>query len=206
MLDTGGFSGYANVGHTTAKVYTPVVGGLVFNAPLPGTEGLLDHDQKRQVTIHAQYQLPARLPWVAMTWRYDSGVVAGAVPDLASLIALTPNQQQTVGFYCGNQVATIGSPITSCTSPNYGTKFVNVPAAGTENDITNPPRIKPHSVLDLDIGTDDLLRAGKGTRWTMRLSVLNATNTKAMYNFLSTCAGTHFIPTRSVRAQVGIVF
>ncbi len=141
-----------------------------------------------------------------MTWRYDSGVVAGAVPDLASLVALTPNQQQTVGFFCGNQVATIGSPITSCASSSYGTRFVNVPAAGTENDITNPPRIKPHAVLDLGVGTDDLFRTGKRTRVTARLTVLNVTNTLAMYNFLSTCAGTHFVATRSVRAEVGISF
>jgi hypothetical protein len=206
MLETRGFTAFANVGHTTAKVYTPEVGGLIFNAPLPGVEGLLDHDQKAQVTIHAQYQLPARLPWVSMTWRYDSGVVAGAVPDLDSLLALTPNQQQTVGFFCGSQVATIGSPITSCASSNYGTRFVNVPAAGTENDITNPPRIKPHAVLDLGVGTDDLFRSGKRTRWTARLTVLNVTNKQAMYNFLSTCAGTHFIPTRSVRAEVGVAF
>jgi hypothetical protein len=206
LLETNGLTAFANVGHTTAKVYTPVVGGLVFNAPLSGQVGLLDHDQKLQVTIHAQYQLPKKLPWVSMTWRYDSGVVAGAVPDLAGLVALTPKQQQTVGFFCGNQVATVGSPITSCTSPSYGTRFVNVPSAGTEDDIANPPRVKPHAVLDLAIGTDDLFRTGKRTRVTARLTVLNATNTEAMYNFLSTCAGTHFIATRSVRGEVGVAF
>ena len=117
MLETKGLTAFANVGHTTAKAYTPMVGGLVFNAPLPGQVGVLDHDQMLQVTMHAQYQLPNKLPWVALTWRYDSGVVAGAVPDLDSLLALTPNQQQTVGFFCGGSVATIDRPITACTSP-----------------------------------------------------------------------------------------
>jgi hypothetical protein len=206
MLETKGLTAFANVGHTTAKAYTPMVGGLVFNAPPPGEVGLLDHDQKLQVTMHAQYQLPNKLPWVALTWRYDSGVVAGAVPDLDSLLALTPNQQQTVGFFCGGRVATIDRPIAACTSSTYGTKFVNIPAEGTVNDVTNPPRVKPRQVLDLAIGTDDLFRTGNRARVNLRLSVLNVTNTQAMYNFLSTCAGTHFVPTRSVRAEVGVAF
>ena len=206
MLETKGLTAFANVGHTTAKAYTPMVGGLIFNAPLPGQVALLDHDQKLQATVHAQYQLPKKLPWVALTWRYDSGVVAGAVPDLESLLSLTPNQQQTVGFFCGNSGATIDNPITACGPSTYGTRFVNIPAEGTVNDVTNPPRVKPRLVLDLAIGTDDLFRTGNRARVNLRLSVLNVANTQAMYNFLSTCAGTHFIPTRSVRAEIGIVF
>jgi hypothetical protein len=43
-------------------------------------------------------------------------------------------------------------------------------------------------------------------RWTLRLTALNVTNKVAMYNFLSTCSGTHFVAPRAYRAEVGIAF
>ena len=37
-------------------------------------------------------------------------------------------------------------------------------------------------------------------------SQLNITNKVAMYNFLSTCSGTHFVAPRAYRAELGIAF
>jgi hypothetical protein len=207
MKETKGVTAFATLGHTRARVFGPETGGLIFNSTnLPSDAVVrIDHDQALQSTTHAQYQLPKRLPWMALTWRYDSGIVASATPDLASLLALTPNQQQTVGFYCGSQKATIANPITSCTLADYGTVFANIPAAGTENDDHNPARIKPRNILDFGVGSDNLFHTDK-VRWTARFSVLNLTDKKAMYNFLSTCSGTHFLPPRALRAELGISF
>ena len=99
----------------------------------------------------------------------------------------------------------MSDPITVCNSSNYGTEFVNIPAAGTENDDRNPARIKPRNILDLSIGSDNLFHTDK-VRWTARFSVLNLTDKVAMYNFLSTCSGTHFLPPRALRAELGIAF
>ena len=87
----------------------------------------IDHDQAFQSTSHVQYQPRKNGPWVAFTWRFDSGIVAGAIPDLASALALTADQQAQIGFYCGSQVATIDAPITTCNVPypNWGAKLVN---------------------------------------------------------------------------------
>ncbi len=207
MKETKGLTSFVTLGHTRARVFGPETGGLIFNSTnLPSDAVVrIDHDQALQSTTHVQYQLPKRLPWAAFTWRYDSGIVASATPDLASLLALTANQQQTVGFYCGSQTATIANPITTCNSANYGTAFVNIPAAGTENDDTNPARIKPRNILDLGVGSDNVFHTDK-VRWTARFSVLNLTNKEAMYNFLSTCSGTHFLPPRAFRAELGIAF
>ncbi len=207
MKETKGITSFVTLGHTRARVFGPETGGLIFNSTNIPSDAVtrIDHDQALQSTTHIQYQLPKRLPWAAFTWRYDSGIVASATPDLASLLALTPNQQQTVGFYCGDQKATIADPITVCNSSNYGTEFVNIPAAGTENDDRNPARIKPRNVLDLSIGSDNLFHTDK-VRWTARFSVLNLTDKVAMYNFLFTCSGTHFLPPRALRAELGIAF
>ena len=41
----------------------------------------IDHDEEFNMTAHMQYQTPwKRGPWVGFNWRYDSGLVAGAVP------------------------------------------------------------------------------------------------------------------------------
>jgi len=49
-------------------------------------------------------------------------------------------------------------------------------------------------------------RTGKRARLTMSLTVLNPPDTVATYNFLSTCAGTHFVPTRRIRGEIGLAF
>jgi outer membrane receptor protein involved in Fe transport len=206
MAQTKGFSFFTTLGHTRARIYGPEVGGIIFNQSnlTDVTVQRVDHDQALQSTTHFQYQLPKRLPWVALTWRFDSGIVSNAVPDLASLLTLTADQQQMIGFYCGSQVATISNPITACNS-NYGAKLVNIPAAGTENDDKNPARVKPRNLFDLGVGSDDLFHTER-VKWTGRFTVLNLTNKVALYNFLSTCAGTHFVEPRSLRAEFGVTF
>ena len=204
MAETKGFSLFSTLGHTRARIFGPEVGGVIFSAPTDVVVARIDHDQALQSTTHLQYQLPKRLPWVGLTWRYDSGITAGGVPDLASLLGLTPDEQQMIGFYCGNQVATIANPITSCNS-SYGAKLVNIPAPGTENDDKNPPRVKARHLLDLGIGFDNLFHTDR-VKWNGRLTVLNLTDKVAMYNFLSTCSGTHFVAPRTFRGAFGVTF
>lgn len=201
-----GLSGYVNVGHTSARVFGPENGGLIFSAPINVSVLRIDHDQNFQSTSYVQYQLKKNGPWVAFTWRYDSGIVAGAVPDLASVLGLTADQQAQIQFYCGNQVATPWSGITTCNpSSNWGTKLVHIPAPGTENDDTNPPRIRGRNLFNAGVGTDNLFHTDR-VRWTLRFDALNITNTYALFNFLSTCSGTHFVPPRTFRAHLGIAF
>jgi hypothetical protein len=202
-----GLSAYTTLGHTRARVFGPENGGIIFGSPVDRSVVRIDHDQAFQSTTHAQYQLMRNGPWVAMTWRFDSGIVSGAVPDLASALGLTADQQAQIGFYCGNQVATPYSPITTCNVPypNWGAKLVKVPAPGTENDDTNPARVRPRNLFDVSVGTDNLFHT-EHVRWTLRLTALNVTNKVAMYNFLSTCSGTHFVAPRAYRAEVGIAF
>jgi hypothetical protein len=96
-------------------------------------------------------------------------------------------------------------PITSCSSPNYGAERLRIPAAGTYNPDTNPPRIAPRNLFDIGLGTDDLFHTDK-VKWTLQLTAVNITNEVALYNFLSTFSGTHFVTPRAYTVNLGFNF
>jgi hypothetical protein len=79
----------------------------------------------------------------------------------------------------------------------------SAPAPGTENDDKNPPRIAPRHLFDLAIGDDNLFRGDK-YEWSAQLTIVNLTNKVALYNFLSTFSGTHYVTRRT--AQVAFNF
>ncbi len=203
-----GLSAFIVAGHTRSRYFPPESGGLFFNSDLPGGVFRIDHDQKFQQTTQVQYRFEhwKRLaPYVAFTWRYDSGLVAGSVPDYASALDLTGDQQAQIGLFCGSTFATATSPILACGSANRGALRVVIPVDGKENDDTNPPRIAPRHLFDFSVGTDNLLR-GEHTKVTLRFSGINISNKVALYNFLSTFSGTHFVTPRAFQVQAGVTF
>ena len=203
-----GLTAFTVAGHTRARFFPPETGGLFFNSDLPSGVFRIDHDQKFEQTTQVQYQFEhwKRLaPYVNFTRRYDSGLVAGSVPDYATALDFTADEQQQIGLFCGSAFATLASPIRSCTSDNRGALRVRIPAEGTENDDTNPPRIAPRHLFDFSAGTDNLFRADHN-KISLRFTVVNITNKVALYNFLSTFSGTHFVTPRTFQVQAGISF
>ena len=63
----------------------------------------------------------------------------------------------------------------------------------------------PSGSFDLGIGVDNVLHTEK-TKLRVRLSVINVTNKEALYNFLSTFSGTHFVTPRAYQVQLGVTF
>lgn len=91
----------------------------------------------------------------------------------------------------------------------FGSSFIKVPAPGTENDDHNPQRIAPRSLFDLAIGDDDLFHAALKSdryKWSAKFEVINLTNTVALYNFLSTFSGTHYVTPRTLTGELGFHF
>ena len=204
LVEHGGFSAFTVMGHTNAIFSPPGTGGLL--TELPASDFRIDHDQKFQQTTSAQYVFEKRhAAWAALSWRYDSGLVAGSVPDYATALTLSADQQAAIGLFCGSTVASLDSPIASCDVPDRGATRLRIPADGTADDLNNPARIAPRNLFDLGLGVDNLLRTGR-TRVKVRVSVVNLTNQQALYNFLSTFSGTHFVSPRAYQVQVGIGF
>ncbi len=211
LTNIHGFSASTVMGHTRSRFFGPSNGGLIFNSPLETHVFRIDHDQAFQQTTSLRYEAPKGAPlgryqpWIGFTWRYDSGLVAGAVPDLASVLSLSAAQQAAIGFYCGSQVASPFSGISSCASSNYGATRLTVPKAGTFSADHNPARVAPRNLLDVSVGADNLFHAER-YRVSLRLSATNLTNEVALYNFLSTFSGTHFVGPRTYQAELGFSF
>ena len=179
-----------------------------------GQSGLpfrIDHDEAFNQTTHLQYQVGKRGPWIGWNWRYDSGLVAGALPFAVDantpvdLTGFTADQQMEAGFFCGSQFPTLGAPLTTCAPAQFGSTRVSIPSPGTENDDHNPPRIAPRHLFDAAIGHDNLFH-GDRYKWAVRFTVINLTNKEALYNFLSTFSGTHFVTPRSYNAALTFNF
>ncbi|MGB7283385.1 MAG: hypothetical protein WBE13_14065, partial [Candidatus Acidiferrum sp.] len=228
--DTHGFTAFVVMSSVAARFFTPQVSGI---GATPSTAGgstvfRIDHDEKFNQTTHLQYQPWKRSPWLGFNWRYDSGLVAGPLPcfggencangpngggpdDLVDVSGLTPDQQFQAGLFCGSVYATPTSPISStyganlCPATSYGSKYVSVPAPGTENDDLNPPRIAPRNLFDVSVGDDNIFHADR-YKWSLRLTAVNITNKVALYNFLSTFSGTHYVTPRALTAELGFHF
>lgn len=211
LTNWNGVSAFFTAGHTVAKFFPPETGGLFFNSDLPTGPFLIDHDQKFQQTTQVQYSFDSLKdfsrfrPFVAFTWKYDSGLVAGSVPDFATALGLSADEQQQIGLFCGNVFATISSPITTCSSAHRGALRLRIPADGTANDVTNPARTAPRNLFDLSFGSDNLTRSDR-VKLSARVTIVNLTNKQALYNFDSTFSGTHFVTPRSIHAQFGVSF
>jgi len=204
-IDMHGLRVYVTMGHANARFFGPENGGIIFNSNLTVGAYRQDHDQVYQQNVNLRYQKSKNGWWTDFTWRYDSGLVVGAVNNLANALALTADQQAVIGLYCGGEQATLTHRITSCASPDYGAARIHILAPGAENDDRNPPRTKPRNILSLSVGTDNLFRTER-LRTMVRFTVVNLTNQAALYNFLSPFSGTHWVEPRSYHAQLGWAF
>jgi hypothetical protein len=226
-----GFSALAVFSSVAARFFTPQIGGAgaVPSVALAGgsTPFRIDHDEKFNLTTHLQYQ-PWKLgPWFGFNWRYDSGLVAGQTPCFGGNCAqttvdstgapavaltdsfgvpLTADQEFESGLFCGSQHATPTVALPNpCPLSQYGSTLLNVPKPNTENDDKNPPRIAARSLFDVSVGHDNLFRGDK-YKVSLQLTAINITNKYALYNFLSTFSGTHYVTPRALTAETGFHF
>ena len=224
MPNLHGFSAYVVMSSVAARFFTPQVTGIGATPTSTGTSSVfrIDHDETFNQTTHIQYQIGKRGPWIGFNWRYDSGLVAGPVPcaggncangpngdnNNVDVSGITPDQQFEAGLFCGSVHATPTAPISAtglCPASQYGSSLVKIPAAGTEDDDHNPPRIQPRNLFDLAIGHDNLFH-GDRNKWSVRLSIVNLTNKEALYNFLSTFSGTHYVAPRAFTGTIAFHF
>ena len=221
MPNYHGLSAFIVMSSVAARFFGPQVAGI---GSTPGaiTVFRIDHDERFNQTTHLQYQPLKKGPWLSFNWRFDSGQVAGQVPcaggncangpngtnSVVDVSALTPDQQFEGGLYCGSVHATPTTPISAnglCPAAQYGSTFLSIPAAGAQNDDHNPGRIAPRSLFDAAVGQDNLLKNDK-YKLSARLTIINLTDKEALYNYLSTFSGTHYVTPRTVTMTLAMRF
>ncbi len=226
-----GFSALVVMSSVAARFFEPQLAGAGATPSAPTGVFRIDHDEAFNMTAHFQYQTPwARGPWFGFNWRYDSGLVAGAVPCYGfsdfndcpqsttlggqpaimmvdgSGIPFTADQEFQAGFTCNGVHATPTTPLPfTCLASQFGSTLTTVPAPGTQNDDKNPARIAPRNLFDLAIGDDNLFK-GDRYKWSAQVTFINLTNKYTLYNFLSTFSGTHYVSPRTITAQIGFHF
>jgi hypothetical protein len=235
LTNLHGFSAYVVMSSVAAVFYTPQVGGLGTVPAVAGSGFVpfrIDHDEKFNQTTHLQYQPWKRGPWLGFNWRFDSGLVAGAspcygvnpdntcpgslliagVPNVSMVVAnaggvpMSADQEFQAGLTCSGVHATPTLPLPyNCPASAFGSTLIKVPAPDTQNDNTNPARIQPRHLFDVAIGDDDLFH-GDRFKWSARITVINLANQYALYNFLSTFSGTHYVTPRTVTGEIGFHF
>ena len=227
-------SAFVVASSVAARFFPPQVAGAGATVGASGLPFRIDHDEKFNQTTHVQYQAPFKIaksaaPWVGFNWRYDSGLTAGSVPcynplsndpnsacDPTSttlnglpaivLSGLTADEQSQAGLACNGVHATPTSPLPGvCLASQFTSNLVSIPTPGTGNNDKNPPRIEHRSLFDASVGQDNLFN-GDNYKWSLRLTAVNFTNKYALYNFLSTFSGTHYVTPRALTAEVGFHF
>jgi hypothetical protein len=229
-----GFSALMVFSSVAARFFQPQIGGA--GATVSTAAGLpfrIDHDEKFNQTTHLQYQPWKRGPWLGFNWRYDSGLVAGAtpcfglnvplndcpgsvvidgVPNVSMIAAnvggvpLSADQEFEAGFTCNGVRATPTAPLPyNCPATAFSSTLIKVPAPDTENDDHHPPRIASRNLFDVSIGHDNLFHGDK-YKVSAQLTAINLANNYALYNFLSTFSGTHYVTPRTLTAEIGFHF
>lgn len=119
---------------------------------------------------------------------------------------LTADQQSQAGLSCNGVKATPTQALPAeCLASEVKSSLLSIPAPGTGNNDHNPPRVAPRNLLDVNIGKDNIFNADR-YKLDLQLTAINVTNKVALYNFLSTFSGTHFVTPRALTARITLNF
>ncbi len=225
-------SAFVVMSSVAARFFPPQVAGAGATVGQSGYPFRIDHDERFNQTTHLQYQLPGKGflgPWIGFNWRFDSGQVAGSAPcynplsndpnsacantsvllngqPAIDLSGFTADQEFEAGLACNGVKATPTTPLpTPCLASQLSSNLVAIPAPGTGDNDKNPPRIQRRNLFDVSVGEDNLFNNDKH-KWSLRLTGVNVTNKYALYNFLSTFSGTHYVTPRTLTAELGFHF
>ena len=196
----------------------------------------IDHDERANQTTHLEYRLPRRKSlYTSFNWKFDSGLVAGSTPcynaigantacsdysfdsngnplvtpggqPAIDLSSFTADEEFQAGLTCDGVKATPTKVFTTCDGAGLTSKLVNIPRINTEDDDHNPQRIQPRNLFDVEVGDDNLVHFSDRYHLGARVTAVNLTNNFALYNFLSTFSGTHYVTPRTITGEIAFRF
>ncbi|HEV2133866.1 MAG TPA: TonB-dependent receptor [Terracidiphilus sp.] len=121
-------------------------------------------------------------------------------------VPLTADEEFQAGLMCNGVRATPSQPLPAvCPASEFSSTLIRVPAPGSGDNDRNPPRIAPRDLFDVSVGKSNIFQGDK-YKLDFDLTAINVTNKYALYNFLSTFSGTHYVTPRAMSAKVTFNF
>jgi hypothetical protein len=129
-------------------------------------------------------------------------------------LPLTADEEFQAGFACNGDRATpshligtrvAGTSYYECQASQFTSSLISIPAPGRGDNDHTPQRIAPRDLFDISLGKDNLLHKDR-YKLNLDLTAINVTNKYALYNFLSTFSGTHYVTPRAVTAKITLNF
>jgi len=146
--------------------------------------------------------LPDGTPAIAML---DTNIPPGPATNGVPL-PLTADEEFQAGFECNGQKATPTQALPAvCPANQFSSSLISVPAPNTGDNDRNPQRIAPRSLFDVSLGKTNIFHA-EHFKTDLDLTAINITDKYALYNFLSTFSGTHYVTPRALTAKVTLNF
>lgn len=233
---THGLSAYFVTSSVAARFLPPQVAGAGATVGQTGLPFRIDHDEKFNQTTHLQYTYAhgkfIKGLWGGFNWRYDSGLVAGNAPCYGTAdpntpcgassttlngqpaismvdavgVPLTADEEFEAGFMCNRQRATPHAALPSvCPASQFSSSLITIPAPNTGDNDKNPQRITPRNLFDMSLGKTNIFHADR-YKVDLDLTAINVTDKYALYNFLSTFSGTHYVTPRAVTGKITLNF
>jgi hypothetical protein len=119
---------------------------------------------------------------------------------------LTADEEFQAGFACNGVKATPTNPLPAvCPASEFTSNLIKIPAPGTGDNDHNPPRIQPRDLFDASLGKENIFH-GDRYKVNLDLTAINVADKYALYNFLSTFSGTHYVTPRALTAAITLNF
>ena len=137
-------------------------------------------------------------------------------PAQAVYLPLTADEEFQAGLSCNGVKAAgynlLGARLSSdpdapyyCPASQLTSSLITVPGINQGDNDHDPPRIAPRSLFDVSIGKNNIFHT-EHFKTDLDLTAINVTNKYALYNFLSTFSGTHYVTPRALTAKVTLNF
>ena len=121
-------------------------------------------------------------------------------------LPLTADEEFQAGFACNGVKATLTTPLPSvCPASQFTSSLIDIPAPGAGDNDHDPPRIQHRDLFDASIGKNNIFHKER-YKLDLDLTAINVTNKYALYNFLSTFSGTHYVTPRALTAKITLNF
>jgi hypothetical protein len=151
--------------------------------------------------------LPGGLPGIAMV---DNNIPPTTNPVTGAhvYLPLTLDEEFQAGFACNGVTANVNNPatyISTCPANELSSKLIDIPAPGKGDNDHDPPRIQHRDLFDVTVGKNNLFHK-EHYKTDIDFTAINVTDKYALYNFLSTFSGTHYVTPRTLTAKITLNF